>query len=52
VPALADLFSEIPLVADISALGAGRFLLLSEVPVIVAVDCLGAMQVHRTALLG
>jgi hypothetical protein len=43
---MTDPFSEIPVVADAAERGADRFSLLSAVPVVAAVECLDAMQLH------
>jgi hypothetical protein len=44
-PVLTDLFSEFPVVADAAA----RFSQISEVPVVSAAACLGAVQLRMTA---
>jgi hypothetical protein len=44
---LTDLFSEFPVLTDVAALGAGCFSHLSTVPVVVGVECLDAVQLHR-----
>jgi hypothetical protein len=46
-PVLTDQFSEFPIVAD----AATRFSHLSAVPVVAGVECLDAVQLHRTALV-
>jgi hypothetical protein len=48
---LTDLFSEIPLVADVAARGAGRVSLLSAVRLVAGVACLDAVHSRRIALV-
>jgi hypothetical protein len=50
-PVLTDLFSKFPVVADAAEWVAARFSHLSAVPVVAVVECLDAMQLHRTALM-
>jgi hypothetical protein len=48
---LTDLFSEIPVVADTAARGAGHFSPMSAVPLVAAVVCLDAMHLRKTTLV-
>jgi hypothetical protein len=50
-PVLTDLFSEFPVVADAAERGAARFSHVSAVPVVAVVECLDAVQLHRTVLM-
>jgi hypothetical protein len=45
------MFSEIPVVVDVAARGAGRFSPVSAMPLVAGVDCLAAVQVRRIALV-
>jgi hypothetical protein len=51
VPVLRDPFSEIPVAANAAERGAARFSYLSAMPVVAVVECLDAMELHRTDLM-
>jgi hypothetical protein len=51
VSVLTDLFSEIPVVADPAARGAGSFSHPSAAPVVAGVVCLDAVRLRRTFLV-
>jgi hypothetical protein len=51
VPVLRNPFSEIPVAANPAERSAARFSYLLAVPMVAAVECLDAMQLHRTVLM-
>jgi hypothetical protein len=48
---LTDLFSDIPVLTAAAARGSARFSHLPAVSVVAGVECLGAVQLRRTALV-
>jgi hypothetical protein len=48
---MTDLLSEFPVVSDAAARGAACFSHLSAVLVVADVECLDAVQLHRTAMV-